>query len=123
MKTKVCIIGHFGADIAIRDGQTVKTRMLEQALRIYGTDELDIRKVDTYYLRHNFLKFLFQLMAGVFACQRIILCVSRGGRKVFFPMLYVLVQVFGKKTYHCAIGGRLADEVRNDETWRRYVNS
>lgn len=123
MKTKVCIIGHFGADKAFRDGQTVKTRMLEQALRSYASEQLILNKVDTYYYRNHILIFLLQLFAGVFSCDRIILCVSKGGRRVFFPMMYMLTKIFGKKVYHSAIGGRLADEARENKEISRYIKA
>ena len=123
MKTNVCIIGHFGANKAFRDGQTVKTRILEQAFRSYASEKLNIFKVDTYYYKHYIFRFLYQLTAGICSCNRIVLCVSKGGRRIFFPLMYLLAKVFGKKIFHCAIGGRLAEEVRESDKWKRYVNS
>lgn len=123
MKTNVCIIGHFGADKPFRDGQTVKTRTLEQALRSYASDKLILHKVDTYDCRNNILKFFLQLTVGIFSCNRIVLCVSKGGRQVFFPLMYLLSKLFGKRVYHCGIGGRLADEVRANTKWKRYVKA
>lgn len=121
MKKNVCIIGHFGADKNFRDGQTVKTRILEQAFSIYASGAVRIYKVDTYYYRKNILIFILQLLLGILFCNRIILCVSKGGRKVFFPLTYCLERIFGKKVYHCAIGGRLAEEARENPKLKKYI--
>ena len=120
MSTNVCLIGHFGGTETFYDGQTIKTQMLEQALQLYGP-QLRVHKVDTYYYRKNKLKFLRQLAAGVFSCSRILVCVSKKGRSAFFPILYVLAKYFHKRVFHSAIGGKLADEARENEKTKKYL--
>ena len=118
----VCLIGHFGGNETFYDGQTVKTRMLEDALHRYGP-QLTIYKADTYDYRRNKRKFLRDLAVGVFSSNRILLCVSKRGRRVFFPILYILAKLFRKKVFHSAIGGRLADEARDNKKIKKYLSS
>lgn len=122
MKTKICMIGHLGGTEPFYEGQTVKTRNLEQALRRYGP-QLTIYKADTFDFRRNRCKFLGDLITGIVSCDRILLCVSRGGRRVFFPLMYVLSRFFHKRVFHCAIGGRLADEAAGSARVKKYVRS
>lgn len=123
MKTNVCLIGHFGGEETFLDGQTIKTRALAQGIMGYGSQKIQLQRVDTYYLRNQKGKFLRQFVQGIFSCRKIVICVSKGGRKVFFPMLYWLSQLTGQQIYHCAIGGRLADEVRDNSKWKKYVSA
>ena len=120
MKTNVCLIGHLGGNETFLDGQTIKTRSLQRGLREYGAQQIRLYQVDTYYSRKNKLKFLAQLTYGILTCRKILLCVSKGGRKIFFPMMYWLSRLLGKQVYHCAIGGRLADEVQEKPKWKVY---
>lgn len=121
MKTNVCLIGHFGGEETFLDGQTIKTRALAQGIMSYGSQQIWLQQVDTYDLRNRKWKFLRQFVQGIFSCRKIVICVSKGGRKVFFPMLYWLSKLTGQQIYHCAIGGRLADEVREKPRWKKYV--
>lgn len=122
MNTKVCMIGHFGGTEPFFEGQTIKTRNLERALRCYGP-QLTIYKADTFDLRRNSCKFLWNLIRGIVSCDRILLCVSIGGRRAFFPLMYILSRYFHKRVFHCAIGGRLADEVSGSARVKKYVQS
>lgn len=118
----VCLIGHFGGDEIFYDGQTVKTQMLEDALHRYGP-QLTIYKVDTFFYRRNKWKFFRDLAVGVFSSNRILLCVSKRGRRVFFPICYILAKLFHKKVFHSTIGGRLADEARENKKVKKYLSS
>lgn len=120
MRANVCIIGHLGDDRPFYDGQTVKTRALVNALRCSG-QEFKIYYADTYFCKTNIIKFFWTFCKGIFMCDRIILCVSKGGRRVFFPIGYILARAFHKKIYHFAIGGRLADEVQSRNRVKKQV--
>lgn len=122
MYTRVCMIGHFGGKEKFTDGQTVKTITLERALRTYASGQLKLWRVDTYDFRHNPIRFLTKLLCGIVACNRIIICISKNGRKIFFPLMYYVHRLLGKKVYHCAIGGRLADEAAANKNYRRYIS-
>lgn len=119
--TKLCFIGHFGGKETFREGQTIKTQNIAEVLE--SADDFNVKYVDTYYYKRNILKFCFLLLCGVLSCKRIVLCVSIGGRRVFFPMLYWFAKLLRKKIYHIAIGGRLAEEIEEKPKWKRYIQS
>ena len=119
--TKLCFIGHFGGNELFREGQTVKTQNIAEVLT--RSEEFCIKYVDTYYYKRNVLKFCTQLIAGLISCKRVILCVSRGGRRVFFPLLYWCAKLLKKKVYHFLVGGRLAGETSEKCNWPRYMQS
>lgn len=117
----VCLIGHLGGREKFREGQTVKTQHLVDAIQ--SDENIRLRCADTYYCRKNILKFAMQLLGGLAASDRVVLCVSKGGRRIFYPMLYWCTRIFGKKVYHCTIGGRVAEEIQEHPEWKKYVQS
>lgn len=119
--TKLCFIGHFGGNESFREGQTVKTLNIAEVLK--NAKDFRVKYVDTYYFKRNILKFSIQLINGLFSCKRVVLCVSKGGRRVFFPLLYWCTKLLKKKVYHLAIGGRLAEEIQENKNWKRYIQA
>lgn len=116
------IIGHFGGNDVFYDGQTVKTRNLEMALLGLEMENTVIDRVDTYYLKNNPIRFGLQCIRCLFRDQKIIVIVSEKGRRKLFPILYHAHRLLGKAIYHCAIGGRLANELENNPGIGRYLN-
>ncbi len=117
------IIGHFGSKESFYDGQTVKTITLYNSLVGRCPQNVQIYKVDTYYVKNNPIKFCFQFISCIIKNQKIIVLLSKNGRKVLFPILYILSKTFKKKIYHDCIGGQLANEVEKIAYWRKYVSS
>jgi len=117
----ICIIGHFGGDGTWNDGQTVKTRTIYDALQKYGVPA--VSRVDTYYVRKNPVRFCFQLAASLFRDKKYIVLLSTNGRKVLFPVLFVMSRFLRKEVYHYAIGGRLAREAGENKNWKRYISA
>lgn len=118
---RIGIIGHFGGNEKFNDGQTVKTVAIYDALRRYGIKNID--KIDTYYIRKNPLSFLWQFMRGIFRDKKYIVLLSSNGRKVLFPILSFMSNFMNKDIYHYGIGGRLAREVSEKPSWKKYVSS
>lgn len=117
---RVGIIGHFGGNKKFNDGQTVKTLTIYNAFKNYGFDHVD--KIDTYYIKRNPVKFCMIFLKTVFWDQKFIVLVSSKGRKILFPVLYILSKL-GKEIYHYGIGGRLAREVTERPKWKKYVSA
>lgn len=117
---RVGVIGHFGGHEVFNDGQTVKTVTVYNALKNYGFDHVD--KIDTYYIKRNPVQFCISFLKAIFYDQKFIVLLSSNGRKILFPVLYVLSQ-FGKDIYHYGIGGRLAREVTERPKWKKYVSA
>lgn len=121
MMEKLAIIGHFGGEHDFCDGQTVKTLTLYHALQRAGLTNIDV--IDTYYIKNNPIKFAVDLCRGLFRNKKFIVLLSSKGRTVLFPVLYLLEKYTRKEVYHYAIGGRLAIEVKDKPSWKKYVSS
>ena len=64
---KIAIIGHFGGNEKILDGQTIKTKTLYDELT--AATSWKIRKVDTYYKSRNPIKLLIDTISALFATR------------------------------------------------------
>lgn len=117
----IAIIGHFGGKKVFNDGQTIKTITTYNVLQKVLPGK--IHKVDTYYLRHNPLRFLCQMMAAVCRDKRMVVLLSQNGRRILFPFLYYCVKVFRKWVYQNTIAGMLADEAEKKPKFRKYIAS
>lgn len=102
------------------DGQTVKTVTLYEALR---NKNIEIEKIDTYYVHENPVRFAGQFLKSLFCCKKYIVLVSKNGRRLLFPLLAVCSRILHKEIYHYGIGGRLAREVRENVHWKKYLTS
>lgn len=121
IKMRVAIIGHFGGNKMFNDGQTIKTKMLYNALMEYGIKAAD--KVDTYYIRHNPLYFICCFIVSMFKNKKYIILLSENGRKTLFPTFFLMSKILNKEIYHYAIGGNLAREIENGKQKLKYINS
>ena len=102
----IAIVGHFGGKEKFNDGQTIKTIAIYDALIRYG--ERDVKKIDTYYIKRNPLKFLWLFISALCKDQKYIVLLSSNGRRVLFPILSFMSRYMKKEVYHYGIGGRLA---------------
>lgn len=117
---RIGIIGHFGGNEKFNDGQTVKTVTIYNAFQHAGYENID--KIDTYYIKKKPVKFVGLFLKSLFIDKKYIVLLSSNGRKILFPILYVLSKL-GKDVYHYGIGGRLAKEVSEKPRWKKYVSS
>ena len=112
------IIGHIGANKNYTDGQTAKTKAVIEGLAHKGYK--DIICADTYYLKHNPLRFLVQFLIVIMKSNKIIVLLSERGRKILFPILSKISSA--KDIYHYAIGGQLADEAEKNVKYRHQIS-
>ena len=120
-KRKVGIIGHFGGNENITDGQTVKTKILYSELK--KETNWDISIVDTYYKKKNPIKLLINSMQCLFEARDVIILLSGNGMKLYFPILYFFSRFFHLRVYHDVIGGNLDSYVDRIPLFKRYLNS
>lgn len=121
MKKKIAIIGHFGGNNHFTDGQTVKTVNLYNELR--KATSWNIIKIDTFYKsKHPFLLFV-KVIKTLLTTKDIIILLSAGGMKFFFPLLSFSAHFLRTKVYHDVIGGNLAELVKENPKFRYYLNS
>lgn len=121
-REQIGFIGHFGAGVSLYDGQTIKTRTLESAIIKYTTENIDVVRADTYYLKKNPFKFIYELLKCIITCKKIIIILSKNGRRFLFPLMYLLTKSFHKEVYHCVIGGKFSKEI-SDRKYLKYINS
>lgn len=117
---KIAIIGHFGGNENILDGQTIKTKILYDELR-QATD-WQIRKVDTYYKSKKPIMLLINSIVTLISTRDIIVLLSGNGMKFYFPLLSYFSR-FRTRIYHDVIGGNLDSYVKKYPKFQKYLNS
>lgn len=68
---RIGIIGHFGGNENFTDGQTVKTVTLYRAFVNRNINNGAIHCVDTYYIRKNPIRFIYQMMSMLFFDKKV----------------------------------------------------
>ena len=120
-KTKIAIIGHFGGDENLLNGQTIKTKILYEELS--QRENVRIRKVDTYYKDHNVFKLFWSFLVAIMTSKHFVLLVAENGMRMMFPILYFCSKFLKKKVYHAVIGASLANRVNANPKYKKYINS
>lgn len=117
---KISIIGHFGGNEEILDGQTIKTKILYEELS--SKTNWNIKKVDTYYKAKKTFKLLKDSLVCLISSKKIIVLLSGNGMKFYFPLLYFSSKILGTKVYHDVIGGNLDKYVDEYPNFKKYLN-
>ena len=118
---KIAIIGHFGGNENILDGQTIKTKILYDEL--LNATKWEIVKVDTYYKSKHPIRLLVQSLMVLITTKDIIVLLSGNGMRFYFPLLSFFAKIIKKRIYHDVIGGNLDSYVRKFPHFRCYLNS
>lgn len=121
-KGKIGLIGRVDPERTLFDGQTVKTRMMYQLLcSLYGEQRIQV--VDTLDWRHRWLQVFAGTCRCLRDCDRIVILLSRNGRRVLYPCLARTARRKGAKVYQNLIGGRLDDDLDEYPRWAGYLNA
>ena len=104
---KVAVIGHFAFGLEYLDGQTVKTKILTQALcDHFGENE--VLKADTHGWSQNPLKFMRKVWKTVSKAENIVILPAHNGLRVNAPLLAFQKLFFrSRKLHYVVIGGWL----------------
>ena len=100
---KIGIIGHFGGNKVFFDGQTIKTKEINNYFENYY--KIKTEKFDTYKNAKNPFKLFFGVKRLFKNCEVIILIVSTRGYKILLPLLMLLNKRFKRKILDFVIGG------------------
>lgn len=118
---KITIIGHFGFNQNLLNGQTIKTKTIAFELeKMYGCKA--IKKIDT---RGNVIKRFFsfvKIFFSFFNSTDIIFLSVKKGLKVLAPLLVNLNKIFKRKLHYITIGGRLYEIASRDKKILRKLN-
>lgn len=103
---KIGIIGRTAEGIELVDGQTIKTKILVDELKvIYPKAEYLI--ADTYNCHKNFLKYVVNVHNCIRQGDVIFILLSSNGIKITFPLIVFFNKFYKKPLIHNVIGGRL----------------
>ena len=103
---KVTVIGLFCLTAEAADGQSIKTRIVAQAMKeSLGADHVNC--VDTYGWKKNPVKLLINCIRAVWNSSAVVFMTDAGGIKVF-PWLLHCANIFaGCKLHYVVVGGWL----------------
>lgn len=109
---QIGVCGHFGKDLNLSDGQTIKTKTLTKELKNkFGENE--VITVDTYGWKINPLKLLLRCIWLIKNCKSVIILPGPKGIKIFIPLFLLLNKMFNSKMHYVVIGGWLPDLTRD----------
>lgn len=107
---KIAVVGHFGKNLELADGQTIKTRTIYSELcKKFGKEE--IITLDTYNYKKRMFLMLLTLIYILLFCDEIIVLPAQNSVKIFIPLF---TKFSNKKVHYIMIGGWLPEVVKND---------
>lgn len=102
----VSVIGHFAFGKTCLDGQTVKTRVITEALQNQLGKE-QVLKIDTHGGAKTLLKAPFQVLHALKKSANVLIFPAQNGLRVYAPLLSFFNRFFGRKLHYVVIGGWL----------------
>lgn len=117
---KVGVCGHFGEKQNLIDGQTVKTKIISEELKIALGSEL-VQNVDTHKWRSNPIALLFKCFLLLKNCKNVILMPAQNGVNILVPLFLLLNKIFRKKLHYVVIGGWLPELLEKNKLLRNMI--
>jgi len=103
----VTVIGHFGFGKELLNGQTVKTRIIFEALK-KRLGETEIVTADTHGGWRTLLKAPFQALRALATSRNVVILPARNGVCIYGTLLPIIRPLFSKRKLHyVVIGGWL----------------
>lgn len=103
---KICVIGHFGFDEEMLNGQTIKTKIITAGLeKMLGAEQ--IHKIDTHGGVRALPRLILQMLGGFIQCENIMILPAQNGIRIFAPLCCAFNRVFHRKLHYVVIGGWL----------------
>ena len=103
---KICVIGHFGLGMNATDGQTIKTKIVTDALKNeYGDDA--VTTYDTHGSIKTLLKMPFLVSHALRESENIVILPAQRGLRVIVPLLLFFNRFYHRRLHYCVIGGWL----------------
>lgn len=103
---KIGVLGHFALGTQKSDGQTIKTRIVGEALRhSYGDTNVDF--IDTVGGWHFLLRLPTVLLSILFKYQNIIMLPAHNGVRIIVPLIVLANVCFHRRLHYIVIGGWL----------------
>lgn len=104
LKKTVAVIGHFAFGEECADGQTVKTKIVTEALSSHlGAKE--ILKIDTAGGKITLFKSPFQVIKAMRSAKNVLIFPAHNGLRIYVPLLSFFSKIFRKRHLHYAVIG------------------
>ena len=118
---KVCVIGSFGFNKNLLNGQTIKTKIIAKELSSsLGEDQ--VLKIDTHGGKKTLLKAPFQVIKALKNSSNIIIMPAHNGLRVYTPLLSIFRAFFRRKKLHyVVIGGWLPNFIKGKKLLRKQL--
>lgn len=114
---KIGIIGHYGFGENLSNGQTVKTKIVTDALeKRYSSAE--IIKKDTHGGIKALLYLPFLLLRLLKHCENIIILPAQRGLRIMVPLLSFFNRFYHRRLHYCVIGGWMPALIKD----KRFLN-
>lgn len=105
---KVGVCGLFGEGEQLLNGQTVKTKMLTDELKVvYGSQS--VKTVDTYNWKKKSIVLFKKCYQLISSCENVIILPAQNGVKVFPELFLMFNMFFHKKLHYVVVGGWLPE--------------
>ena len=101
---KIGIIGHFGFGQDLSNGQTVKTKIVTDALE-KRFSSAEIAKEDTHGGIKALLILPLLLLRLLKHCENIIILPAQRGLRIMVPLLSFFNRFYHRRLHYCVIGG------------------
>lgn len=112
MSWKVCVIGHFGLNENLLNGQTIKTKIITQELERQLSPR-NVLKIDTHNIKGKLIKVSTLVRKGMKNSENIIMMPAHNGIRFFSPLLFALNFIYPTKLHYIVIGGWLPQFLEN----------
>lgn len=119
---KIAIIGHFGFGKNLLNGQTIKTKILAEALEEQLGKE-NISCVDTHGGIKTLIKIVLQTGSVLKKNDDVIMLPAHNGLLVFTPMLSLINMFAKKKLHYVVIGGWLPEYIQKHKVTARLLST
>jgi glycosyltransferase involved in cell wall biosynthesis len=110
---KVGVCGHFGKNLNLLNGQTIKTKILTKELQeFFGTDK--VQTLDTHGWKKNPISLIINCINLISKCENVIILPANNGLKVLVPLFTFLNKIFCRKLHYVVIGGWLSELLKTN---------
>lgn len=114
------ICGHFSESAVALNGQTVKTKILTEALEeVYG--EKNVVRCDTHNWKKRIFAFGANCLKLLFRCENIVMLPAQSAVLTLFPLFVILNRVFGRKIHYYVVGGWLQESIEKHPRLLKYL--
>lgn len=119
--SRVAVIGHFGVGLDLANGQTIKTKIVTEAI------EKNIGERVLIIDAHGGVKAIIPVILGCIKalknCDNIILMLTENGLKVTVPILSIFNRFYKKRIHYIVIGGWLPKFLEKQELLEKQLKT